>query len=254
MFDFGKNWRNYSKSLTKTEFDEAIKSLEQLFGPRRLSNKSFIDIGCGSGIFSIGAHQLGAKPVIGIDVLPSSIQCSIENAVKYNINDIKFKKLSALDPQITALGKFDIVYAWGSLHHTGDMWQAIDNATKLVHLDGLLMLAIYNKNFMSPFWKIEKWLYHHSPRIIKWLIELFYFILVAPLKILIYRRRFFKKKRGMKFYYDAIDWLGGYPYEYATKSEVIEFLNRRGFKLLKVIPPLGISGCNQFVFQSKGNQ
>jgi 2-polyprenyl-6-hydroxyphenyl methylase/3-demethylubiquinone-9 3-methyltransferase len=44
---------------------------------------------------------------------------------------------------LAALCKFD-VYSWGVLHHTGSMWQALENAILPVRSGGLLFIAIYN--------------------------------------------------------------------------------------------------------------
>ena len=249
MFNFGNNWKNYSKKITEKDFEAAKNSLIDLFDVGTLCSKKFIDIGCGSGLFSIAAKKLGAKEVLGLDILKSSVECSIKNAQKFNEANIEFKKMSILDPKIKNLKKYDIVYAWGSLHHTGRMWEAIENSMKLVDNDGLLMISIYNKNITSFLWKIEKYIYVHSFWLIKKMIEFFYFLLIIPLKILIFRGSFFREKRGMKIYYDAIDWLGGYPYEYASKKEIVNFMQKKNFRLIKFIPTVGISGTNQFVFK-----
>ena len=58
-----------------------------------------------------------------------------------------------------------------------------------------------------------------------------------------------KKSRGMDFYYDVIDWIGGYPYEYASIEEVDEIMSALGFKKVKLIPANVPTGCNEFVFR-----
>jgi 2-polyprenyl-6-hydroxyphenyl methylase/3-demethylubiquinone-9 3-methyltransferase len=69
-------------------------------------------------------------------------------------------------------------------------------------------------------------------------------------KLIVTRKNPFKKqKRGMSFYYDVIDWVGGYPYEYADKDEVINYVEKLGFKCIKLVKPLVPTGCNEFVFQ-----
>tara|TARA_B100000674_G_C37068090_1_gene570335 strand:+ start:83 stop:307 length:225 start_codon:yes stop_codon:yes gene_type:complete len=61
--------------------------------------------------------------------------------------------------------------------------------------------------------------------------------------------------RGMNLYYDAIDWLGGYPYESASKDEILNMVGDK-FKLLNSystsykIGLLG-TGCAEYVFQRK---
>ena len=52
---------------------------------------------------------------------------------------------------------FDIVYCWGVLHHTGNMWKAIDNSTEFVSDTGLYYISIYVKNRFCGVWaKIKK--------------------------------------------------------------------------------------------------
>lgn len=50
--------------------------------------------------------------------------------------------------------------------------------------------------------------------------------------------------RGMDFYYDVVDWVGGYPYEYATRAEVINLLEARKFALRISAPADVPTGCN----------
>ena len=54
----------------------------------------------------------------------------------------------------------------------------------------------------------------------------------------------------MSFYYDVIDWIGGYPYEYASRSQVKKIIEAKGFELVKVTKPPAPTGCNEFVFMS----
>jgi 2-polyprenyl-6-hydroxyphenyl methylase/3-demethylubiquinone-9 3-methyltransferase len=93
--------------------------------------KSFLDIGSGSGLFSLAARRLGAK-VHSFDYDPQSVSCTKELKQRYfpNDSDWTIGQGSVLDVDyIKSLGKFDIVYSWGVLHHTGALWQALDNAS-----------------------------------------------------------------------------------------------------------------------------
>lgn len=59
-----------------------------------------------------------------------------------------------------SLGKFDICYSWGVLHHTGNLWQAIYNAQLSVKKNGKLYIAVYNdQGIISAFWSIIKQIY-----------------------------------------------------------------------------------------------
>jgi len=72
MFKFGENWASFSKRLNESRIQDAMRSLISLFGEGALNGRSFLDIGCGSGLLSIAAARLGARPVVGMDLDPVS--------------------------------------------------------------------------------------------------------------------------------------------------------------------------------------
>ncbi len=257
-FSFGKNWQAFLKTLSSEKVDRAKESLCSFLGLDSFNGLSFLDIGCGSGLFSYSAYLLGAKEVISIDIDKSSIECCniLRNKAKKPSNwDIK--TLSILDYSFKAgLSPSDIVYSWGVLHHTGNMYKAINNASSLVKKDGFFYIAIYNKVNSFPssnLWLKIKKFYNISPKLVKaGLIWLYYSA------FFIFRYKSFIKKghdnrsalRGMSFYYDVIDWLGGYPYEYATPNEIINFIEKLGFRCTKqrLVSP-NETGCNEFLFK-----
>jgi len=146
-------------------------------------------------------------------------------------------------------GKFDIVHSWGVQHHTGDMHLALRNATSLVAEKGYFDTAIYNKHWSSRTWRIIKKLYCVSPSIIKLFMICTMYPLIFLAKFIVTGKNPFKQERGMDFFYNVVDWIGGYPYEYASIDELISFLNTLGFdciyKKLATVP----TGCNEFIFK-----
>jgi SAM-dependent methyltransferase len=249
-FKFGENWASFSKQLTEERLQGAMHSLDALFGEGNLKNKSFLDIGCGSGIFSIAAERLGADPVIGIDVDATSVAVSRENIEHWvdKPNRIKIHEASILDSEkMTALGKFDIAYSWGVLQFTGAMWRAIECAAQRVKPGGLLMIAIYNKHWTSPIWKLIKWIYNHigkvGQRIMIWLFAPLIFLA----KWLVTFKNPFKMRRGMDFMHNVIDWVGGYPYEYASIPDTIDQLEALGMSVVRLVPATVPTGCNEFI-------
>jgi SAM-dependent methyltransferase len=147
-----------------------------------------------------------------------------------------------------ALGQFDLVYAWGSLHHTGSMWQAIRNVSRHVAPGGTIVLAIYNKHITSPAWTAIKWLYNQLPSVGQRLMAIVFAGIIYIAKSLVTRRNPLDKERGMDFWYDVIDWIGGYPYEYATRQEIESFMSAEGFTSTRFIAAQVPTGCNEFVF------
>ena len=250
-FNFGRNWRSFSdRAIDNRRFEMASNSLKELIGQEKIKGSAFLDIGCGSGIFAIAASLIGAQKVIGIDISKESVEASIDNKKRFaGQSTIDFFHKSLFDDDILQMPKFDIVYSWGVLHHTGNMWRAIDIASKLVAPHSLFVLAIYNKHWSSGLWKLIKRFYNAVPKFIQQLMVWFFCLIIATAKLIVTRKNpFKKKKRGMSFYYDVIDWVGGYPYEYATKGQIINHLEKMGFKCIKFVKPAVPTGCNEFVF------
>ena len=87
------------------------------------------------------------------------------------------------------------------------------------------MIAIYNRHWSSPVWKLVKWLYNKAgdfgQRVLIWIFMPIIFVA----KWLVTLKIPFGMKRGMDFMHNVIDWVGGYPYEYASVDEMKIFLN-----------------------------
>src|SRR5438105_5256953 len=146
-FEFGRNWSAFLSVLDDERIAIAESSLKRALEVEDLRGKTFIDIGCGSGLFSLAAVRLGAR-VHSFDYDTHSVACTAELKRRYFPNNEKWvvERASVLDPHyITQLGQFDVVYSWGVLHHTGNMWQALSNVVPLVKRPGgKLFIAIYN--------------------------------------------------------------------------------------------------------------
>src|SRR5438552_10395328 len=213
-----------------------------------LEGRSFLDIGSGSGLFSLAARRLGAR-VHSFDYDPHSVACTKELRRRYfnNDPDWRIEEGSALDADyIKSLGPFDVVYSWGVLHHTGAMWTALDNAQLAVAAGGKLFVAIYNDlGSRSRRWRWIKRTYCDLPGFLK---TPFAIIVIAPEETKSFMRSLLRLKpgeylkswahydsnRGMNRWRDIVDWVGGYPYEVAKPEEIFEFYRPCGFQLTKM--------------------
>jgi SAM-dependent methyltransferase len=262
-FKFGENWANFLRVLDESRIHEAENSLKEFLQVTTLEGKTFLDIGSGSGLFSLVARRLGAK-VVSFDFDPASVACTNELRTRYFENDEQWTVMSGsvLDENfMRGLGAFDIVYSWGVLHHTGQMWKALENAEHRVERqNGKLFIALYNdQGGHSRRWTKVKKIYCKLPTFLK---TPFAIAIYSPLEALTFARYClhgkpldyirgiteYQKGRGMNWWYDKIDWIGGYPFEVSRPEEIFNFFVPKGFRLTKLTTNRGGMGCNQFVF------
>lgn len=263
-FSFGCNWQSFVDHYLNPERERvATNSLKEFMGVENLCGQSFLDVGCGSGLFSLAAYRLGARTITSFDVDPFSVRCCEElrrragNPPRWEICEG-----SVLDTAfLSSTPKADVVYAWGSLHHTGNMWQAIRNAAGLVEKNGFFYLSIYNKvgeRGGSEFWLCVKRFYNRSSRATKFLMEFAQFGRHFLRKLALFEnpRTLFTQYqysagRGMNYWTDVRDWLGGYPYEFAAADEIFRFVKRElGFELENLRATNSL-GPNEFLFRRR---
>jgi len=261
-FSFGKNWENYLKNLNDQKINLAKDSLLKFLKLDSLEGKSFLDLGCGSGLFSLSAILLGAKKVVSVDVDKYSVECArrLRDQFKIKPQRWEIKTGSVLDSKfIESLGSFDIVYSWGVLHHTGDMWDAFKKIMPLFNKNSLFYLAIYNDfnglPFSSSSWVKIKKFYSNSNIILRKSMVFFYALVLLvgifskgknPIKYVINYSEI--SLRGMSFYSDIVDWMGGYPYEYSSADNIVSFFKMDGFSLIN-LKKTDRDGCNEFLFK-----
>ncbi|HEY1658734.1 MAG TPA: class I SAM-dependent methyltransferase [Candidatus Sulfotelmatobacter sp.] len=265
-FGFGKNWQQFLRVLDDERIGEAEKSLTDMLQVRNLAGKSFLDIGSGSGLFSLAAMRLGASRVHSLDYDLQSVACAHQLKARFfpDAEHWTIEQGDALDHRyLVGLGTHDVVYSWGVLHHTGNMWQALENVLPLVSDGGRLFIAIYNDaGNKSRRWQTLKKMYNQGAFYRFALPAVFIPLNVArglladlsSLKNPATRYRVYKRDRGMSMMRDWIDWIGGWPYEFATASQVADFCRRQGFEMLTCVNRSGwVLGNNEFVFARLAN-
>ena len=259
-FSFGRNWADYLRHLDDERIAEAEGSLRNALGTGGLKGKRFLDVGSGSGLFSLAAHRLGAAHVHSFDYDRESVACTIELRRRYagDADSWTVEQGNALDDEyLASLGSWDVVYSWGVLHHTGDLWAALGNVARLVVPGGLLYLSIYNdQGRKSRWWSKVKRAFNRN-KAMRFSIESIFIpywfgrgLLLDLLRLRSpwARYRAYKRARGMSMVHDWIDWLGGYPFEVARPEQIFAFFRDRGFILQHLVTCGGTLGCNEYVF------
>ncbi len=255
-YDFGNNWYDFLSKLDQTKIDSATNELKQLAGD--LTGKTFIDIGSGSGLHSLAAFNLGASTVTAFDYDPMSVKSTNALLSKYVPNKQWEATQGDILTTLTPAAQFDVVYSYGVLHHTGDMWKAIENASAYCKKDSIFVLALYVKTPFCELWKKEKEIYSRY-KTLRPILDAAMISLVFMRRLLSAENPFkyiseYESRRGMNFFTDIRDWLGGYPYQSVADEELQAFMADRGFSLMlsrNTKPGVGLLGtaCGEWVFK-----
>jgi 2-polyprenyl-6-hydroxyphenyl methylase/3-demethylubiquinone-9 3-methyltransferase len=139
------------------------------------------------------------------------------------------------------------------------MWRALEQAIARVALGGgRLFIAIYaDQGWKSHAWWFVKLFYNRLPRflrppyvfIVSMLVRIFvifkYTILLRPMTAIapLFGDR---RERGMSAKHDRVDWIGGFPYEFATLETLAAFVKARGFSIVTT-RHAGSLGCHELV-------
>ena len=259
-YEFGKNWADFAARLSESSIAEAEKGMVKLLHADELVGRTFLDIGCGSGLHSLAALRLGVRSVMATDIDPDSVETTRTVLSRYAGSSnwsVRVQSVFDLRPDQT----YDVVYSWGVLHHTGDMHRAIRSAAALVAPAGLMCLALYRKTPLCGLWKVEKRVYTSGPEWLRWVFEKI-FLGAVHLRFWMSGRNYksfnddYVRNRGMSYETDMRDWLGGYPYESISEAATLKLFEELGFDSVRrfcVPPGPGVfgSGCDEYVFRRR---
>ena len=252
-FEFGRNWASYARLIGEAEVAAAVAGLTKLIDPKDLAGKTFLDIGSGSGLHALAAARSGVARIVTVDVDTDSAATTRATLERFaGTTPWVARERSVLDMSPEADGRFDVVYSWGVLHHTGDMLRAIDIAASLVAPGGVFAFALYRRTRLDPFWVREKRWYTKASPGKQRLAQYLYTGAYRAASLLTGRTA--NVARGMEYWHDLHDWLGGTPYESILAAEVEARMTVLGFaKEREFARPLELglfgSGCDEYTYR-----
>ena len=255
-FTFGKNWSKFVDSHFNPErLEGAIRVFQDFTSLQVLSSKTFIDVGCGSGLHSLAAHKMGAKKITSFDFDPKAVDATAKlKTMAGSPSNWAINQGSVLDLDfVSSLGKFDFVYSWGVLHHTGSVWEAIKNASTLVASEGQMYLALYSLDVQpnAEYWLKTKEKYVKSSSFRKMVMEQsylyrYYYSSSILQRIIGLFTAESGRTRGMELMTDVRDWLGGWPMEFVLDDEVVSFVDKLGYQITNIKKG---EACTEFLFK-----
>jgi len=231
-------------------FQESKQHLELFFNEEEVKGRRVLDCGCGTGIFCTVFGSMGAAGVTGLDISPGSLGTAAklkEDMKLENIELIQHDMLQMPFPDAS----FDIVWAWGSAHHTEDPWRALAEIDRVLKPGGTLLLALYLRTGFTWLHEILRKTLVRTPKKM-WLplartMAFFSWPLVAL-------RQLFKQKsrKGEKLSELILDWYFVPIRFYFTPEEIRRHLEEKGYEIEKFLPASGrFKSASNFIYKAR---
>jgi len=231
------------------EYKETEKHWELFFSAEEVKGKSVLDAGCGTGIFSIIFAKNGSTKVIGIDISEGSLETARKLKNKFGIHNAEFIKQDMLELPFPD-ESFDIVWAWGTVHHTTDPFKAITELIRVLRKNGSLLLAVYTRTRLTFIHEIIRKTLVRTPKISWKLISKILAVFLAPVVFFFKKRE--KSRKGEKLEELIMDWYFVPIRHYYVPDEIRTFLEKKGFVIEKYLPASGrFDSTSNFIFKAR---
>lgn len=231
------------------EYEETEKHWELFYSPDEVKGKSVLDAGCGTGIFSIIFANNGAGQVTGIDISNGSLETARNLKDKFQLQNTCFRKEDMLNLPFPD-NSFDIVWAWGTVHHTTDPLRAIDELIRVLKKEGSLLLAVYTRTRLTFLHEIIRKILVRTPRGTWTFLSKVMALVLAPVVFFFKKRE--KSRKGEKLEELILDWYFVPIRYYYYPGEIKALLEDNGFIIEKFLPASGrFNSTSNFIFKAR---
>ena len=141
-----------NKSHNTIDFSHEISKHRQthkfdvlnFFDLEKLKHQSVLEVGCGIGTDGLRFSRLGTN-YVGVDISSKSIDIAQQRFLIENAKGQFYVRDASKSGVLTDLGKFDIVFSWGVIHHWPSPEDFLPNFYQALNPTGKLILSVYNE-------------------------------------------------------------------------------------------------------------
>ncbi len=234
------------------EYEASKAHLELFFSDEEIVGREVLDAGCGTGIFTIIFANKGARKVIGIDISEGSLNTGRMLKDKFELSNVEFRKEDMLNLPFKD-NTFDIVWAWGTIHHTENPYQAMNELIRVLKKNGTFFITLYKKTKLTFIHEIIRKILIKTPKK-SWTFLSKIMAFFLWLVVFFFKRRE-KSRKGEKLEELILDWYFVPIRHYFEPQEIKSFLEKRNFKIEKFLPASGrFDSTSNFIFKAKRNE
>ncbi len=231
------------------EYEETERHWSLFYSAEEVGGRSVLDAGCGTGIFSIIFANHGAERVTGIDISEGSLGTARTLKQRFGLENVLFQRQDMLELPF-ADASFDIVWAWGTVHHTTDPYRAIDQLIRVLKPGGSLLLAVYTRTRLTFVHEIIRNILIRTPRRTWTFLSKVMAFFLAPVVFFFKKRE--KSRRGEKLEELILDWYFVPIRHYYRPEEIRRHLEGRGFDIEDYLPASGrFDSTSNFIFKAR---
>jgi ubiquinone biosynthesis O-methyltransferase len=231
------------------EYEASEKHWAMFYSPEEVQGMAVLDAGCGTGIFSAVFARNGAGRVVGIDISPGSLETARGLKEKFNLANVSFERQDMLQLPF-ADGTFDIVWAWGTVHHTTDPLRAISELARVLRPGGSIFLAVYKRTKVTWIHEIIRKTLVKTPKRSWTALSRIMAFFLSPVVFFFKKRE--KSRKGEKLEELILDWYFVPIRHYYTPEEIRDVLEGKSFEIEKFLPASGrFDSSSNFIYKAR---